>query len=123
MLKCMGIRWIVTICIPCCGIDDMDRYSVLNRVRCIEHTPVACAELEQIGKGTGQCLRLDLIEMFSKPVDFFDDMFGDCSIKARKIINCLRSKLNVIGQVRLSLFFTSSRDIRSEEFKDDWSRA
>ena len=103
-------------------IDDMDRYSVLNRVGCIEHTPIACAELEQIGKGAGQCLRLDLIEMFSTPVDFFDDTFGDCSIKARKIVNCLRGELNVIGQVRLSLFFTSSRDIRSEEFKDDWSR-
>mgnify|MGYP006898484126 FL=1 len=103
-------------------IVDMDRYSVLNRVGCIEHTPIACAELEQVGKGAGQCLRLDLIKMFGKPVDLFDDMFGDCSIKARKIVNCLRGELNVIDQVRLSLFFTSSRDIRSEELKDDWSR-
>lgn len=102
-------------------IDDMDCYSVLNRVGCIEHTPVACAELEQVGKGAGQCLRLDLIEMFGKPVDLFDDTFGDCSIKARKIVNCLRGELNVIDQ-RFSLFFTSSRDIRSEELKDDWSR-
>lgn len=61
-------------------------------------------------------------KMFGKPVDLFDDTFGDCSIKARKIVNCLRGELNVIDQVRLSLFFTSSRDIRSEELKDDWSR-
>jgi hypothetical protein len=32
-------------------INNMNRYGVLNRIRCVEHAPVTNAELEQLAKG------------------------------------------------------------------------
>ena len=44
-------------------------------------------------------------------------------IKLGKVLKRLRGKLNVIGQARFCLVFTSSNGIRSVEPSDDWSRA
>jgi hypothetical protein len=50
-------------------VNDMNCYGVLNRIKCVEHTPITHAELEQILKRASQLLRLNLIEMLSKPLD------------------------------------------------------
>jgi hypothetical protein len=104
-------------------VNNMNRYGVLNRIRCVEHAPVTNAELEQAREGACQRLRLDLIEMLGEPLDLFGYASGDCGIKAGKILKRLRGKLDVIDQARFSLLFTSSNGIRSEEPRDDWSRA
>ena len=100
----------------------MNRYGVLNWITRVKHTPVTNPELEQAREGACQRLRLDLIEMLGEPLDLFGYASGDCGIKAGKILKRLRGKLDVIGQARFSLLFTSSNGIRSEEPRDDWSR-
>lgn len=68
-------------------------------------------------------LRLDVGMNVGEPLDLFGYASGNCGIKLGKVLKRLRRELNLIGQARFSLFFTSSNGIRSEEPRDDWSRA
>jgi hypothetical protein len=106
-------------------VNHMNRYGVLNRIRGVKHAPITNtnAELEQTRKRPCQRFGLDLIEMLGEPLDLFGYASGDCSIKVGEVLKRLRGELNLIGQARFSLLFTSSNGMRSWEARDAWSRA
>lgn len=61
-------------------VNNMNRYGVLNRIRCVEHAPVTNAELEQAREWACQRLPLDFMEMLGEPLDLFGYASGDCGM-------------------------------------------
>lgn len=87
--------------------NHMNRNTALRQFGGIQDTPVANPQLVKICKSTGQYLGVNLIVVFSKPLDLFYYSFCNGAIELREIFKRLRRKLNVIIQASFSLSFTS----------------
>jgi hypothetical protein len=94
----------------------------LARIGRVKHAPVTHAELEQTRKGSCQHLGLELIRMLGEPLDFLGNASGGYRIKAGEILKRLRSEFDMIAQESCSLLWASSKEIRSEEARDDCNR-
>ena len=101
----------------------MNRDVAMRHVKRIENAPVTNPQLVKVCESACQRLRLDLIVVFRKPLDFIYNPFCNRIIELGKIFKRLRRELNVIIQVSFSLSLTSWSVIRSVEPRDSSSLA
>lgn len=98
--------------------DDMNCHVAMRHVKRVQNAPVTNPQLVKVCESACQRLRLDLIVVLRKPLDFIYDPFCNRIIELRQIFKCLRRELKVIFQTSFNLSLTSWSEIRSVEPRD-----
>jgi len=103
--------------------NDMNRDHECGRIGCVQDTPVSNTKLVPSRKLSGQRFWLGVVNMLTEPLDFCHDSFADTGIEVGQVFKRVRRELDTIRQRRLSLRWTSSKEIRSVDFKEAARRA